>query len=87
MRRLYEKQVKAEFLKTENDRDDGVMKFETAELCESSIKIFVRKIDKLVKEFDDLVELDMALPLEEKRSVGLLVAFRPWVFSLLADQG
>jgi hypothetical protein len=40
---------------------------------------------KLEKELDDLVELDMSLPLERKRGVGLLLAFRPWVFSLLDD--
>ena len=61
------------------------MKFETAELSESSIKIISRKIERLVKEFDDLVELDMSLPLERKQGVGMLMAFRPWVFSLLAD--
>ena len=76
---------KTEFLEADFDAAGGIMKFETAELSESSIKIISRKIEKLVKEFDDLVELDMALPLERKQSVGLLLALRPWVFSLLAE--
>ena len=85
VRRLYEQQVKSEFLETDFEATGGLMKFETAQLSESSINIISRKIEKLVKELDDLVELDMSLPLERKRSVGLLLAFRPWVFSLLAD--
>ena len=71
---------------TDFDPVGGVMKFETGELSESSMKILSRKIEKLVKEFDEFAELDMALPPESKQSVGLLVAFRPWVFTLLADR-
>ena len=37
-----------------------------AELSHSSMKIIERKIAKLLKEFDDLVELDMALAPEKK---------------------
>ena len=85
VRRLYEQQIKSEFLDTDFEVAGGLMRFETAELSDSSIKIISRKIDKLVKELDDLVELDMSLPLEQKQGVGLLLAFRPWVFSLLTD--
>lgn len=85
VRRRYEQQVREEFLGFDFDRAGGVMRFETAELSESSLTILRRKIAKLVKEFDELVELDMALPPEEKQSVGFLLAARPWVFSLLAD--
>ena len=62
------------------------MKFETGELSESSIELLSRKIEKLVREFNELAELDMSLPPEGKRSVGILMAFRPWVFTLLADR-
>ena len=84
VRRLYEQRIKAEFLDADFERAGGNLKFESAELSHSSMKIISRKIDKLVKEFDDLAELDMALAPEEKQSVGLLLAFRPWVFSLVA---
>ncbi len=62
------------------------MRFETGELSESSMKILARRIQKLVKQCDELAELDMALPAESKQSVVLLVAFRPWIFTLLADR-
>ena len=43
-------------------------------------------VDRYRAFMDDLVELDMSLPLEKKQGVGLLIGFRPWVFSLLASQ-
>ena len=62
-----------------------MLRFATAELSASSMTIISRKIERLMKEFDELVELDMAQPPERKQAVGLLLAFRPWVFSLLGD--
>ncbi len=84
VRRLYEQRIKAEFLDADFEAADGLLKFASAELSHSSMKIIERKIEKLTKEFDDLVELDMTLPPEKKKSAGLLLAFRPWVFSLVA---
>ena len=84
VRRLYEQQVKTEFLDSSFESADSALRFETAELSDASIQLISRKIEKLVKEFDELVELDMALPAEKKRSVGCMLALRPWVFSLLA---
>ena len=86
VRRLYENRVRQEFLGTDFDRVGGVMKFETAELSESSMTILSRRIEQLVREADGLAKLDMASPPDRKHSVGLLVAFRPWVFTLLADR-
>lgn len=85
VRRRYEAQVREEFLSADFEASGGIMRFETAELDESSLRILMRKIDKLVKEFNDLVELDTAVTQDRKQSVGLLLAARPWVFSLLAD--
>jgi DNA-binding Xre family transcriptional regulator len=81
----YEQQVREEFLVADFDGAGGVMHFETAELSESSTNILTRKIEKLVIDFRDLADLDSALPEEERRSVGFLLAARPWVFSLFAD--
>ena len=85
VRRLYERRIKAEFLEADFEAADSMLKFESAELSQSSIKIIERKLEKLIADFDDLVELDMALSPEKKKSVGLLLAFRPWVFSLVAN--
>jgi hypothetical protein len=36
----------------------------------------------LARDFAELATLDAGLPDKEKRSVGLLLALRPWVFSM-----
>lgn len=89
IRRLYESQIRTEFLRSAFDGEAELMRLETGELTDASMKIMERKIIGLTKEFDDLIELDLSAPEAEKKSVGMLVALRPWVFSLVSalEQG
>lgn len=80
--RLYERQVKAEFLQSEFQGACEALQFRSAELSDASAQILLRKLNQLVQEFADYVVLDVNLPPSEKRSVALLLAFRPWVFSM-----
>lgn len=82
VRRLYEQQVKTEFLQAEFTGRHETVHFATAELSEASAKILTRKAEMLARDFADLAALDAGLPGKEKRSMGLLVALRPWVFSM-----
>jgi transcriptional regulator with XRE-family HTH domain len=83
VRRLYEQQVREEFLRGASFAARGeVLQFRSAELSEAACRVLERRIARLVAEFVDLAELDRELPAREKRSTGLLVAFRPWVFSM-----
>jgi hypothetical protein len=83
VRRAYERQVKAEFLQSEFDAPSELFRFQPAELTEHSASLLRRKLEQLYREFLELAELDL-LASEPRRSVGLLLAFRPWVFSLVA---
>jgi hypothetical protein len=42
----------------------------------------IRKLERVAYEFRDLAELDRTLPSRDKRSIGVLLAARPWVFSM-----
>jgi hypothetical protein len=42
------------------------------------------RIDNLIKEYNRLVEMDAALPLKGRHSTGLLIGFRPRVFTGIA---
>jgi hypothetical protein len=44
--------------------------------------VLLRKLERLAAEFRDLAELDSTLPARDKRSMGILLAGRPWVFSM-----
>ena len=82
VRRLYEQQVKSEFLQAEFTGHSEQISFGSGELSEASAKILIRKAEALARDFAELVTLDAGLPDEDKRSMGLLLALRPWVFSM-----
>jgi len=82
VRQVYERQVKAEFLQSAFNGADESLQFCTAELSDASIQLLFRKLEQLSREFADFAALDRHLPLKQKRSVALLSAFRPWVFSM-----
>jgi DNA-binding Xre family transcriptional regulator len=82
VRRLYEQQVKTEFLQAEFTGRNELINFGSAELSEASAKILTRKAELLARDFAELAALDAGVPDKEKRSMGLLLAIRPWVFSI-----
>lgn len=84
VRRLYEQQVKIEFLQVDFTGRNELIDFASAELSDASAKILTRKAELLARDFAELAALDAGLPNKEKRSMGLLVALRPWVFSMYA---
>ena len=82
LRRLYEKQIRQEFLQAAFSRTGEALHFLSAELSEASCKVLLRKLERVAGEFRDLAELDRTLPPRDKRSIAALVAVRPWVFSM-----
>lgn len=84
VRRAHEDQIRLEFLRGDFSGDRQLERFETAELSEASAKLLARRIDRLGAEFNELAELDLAVPAAQKQGVGLWIGFRPWVFSMFA---
>lgn len=80
--RVHEQQVKAEFLKSEFQAAEEVLHFRSAELSDASIRILIRKLEQIARDFAELATLDVGLPAREKKNVAMLAAFRPWVFSM-----
>jgi DNA-binding Xre family transcriptional regulator len=84
VRKLYERQVRAEFLQGPFTGPGEALSFHSAELTPASVRILLKKIDKLAADFADLAALDRQVPAREKSSVALLLACRPWVFSMFS---
>jgi transcriptional regulator with XRE-family HTH domain len=82
VRALYEAQVRSEFLNSAFLATGEALHFRSAELSEASCQTLIKKLERLAGEFRDLADLDRSLPSREKRSVALLLACRPWVFSM-----
>lgn len=84
VRKLYERQVRSEFLQSEFSAKNETLSFHSAELSPASIRILMRKLERLSADFADLAVLDVGLPSREKMSVAMLLAARPWVFSMFS---
>jgi transcriptional regulator with XRE-family HTH domain len=83
VRRTHERQVQTEFLRGAFSGSGEFLGWQPAELTESSIRVLKRKLEHLYEEFLQMAELD-TLSSGPRHSAALLMAFRPWVFSLVA---
>lgn len=84
VRRLYERQVRAEFLQGSFAAPSEALTFHSAELSPASVRILLRKLERLAADFADLAALDVHVPSRDKSSVAVLLACRPWVFSMFS---
>ena len=82
VRRVYEQQVMTEFLRAQFQGPDELIHFNSSELSAASARVLARKVASLTRDFAELAALDAGLPDREKHSMGLLLALRPWVFSM-----
>jgi transcriptional regulator with XRE-family HTH domain len=81
---FFEKQVLPEFLQAALKAKDEGIRFVGGLLSEDSLEQFRRSIDKLARDFDELVEQDKRLSLARRHSCATLLAVRPWEFSQFA---
>jgi DNA-binding Xre family transcriptional regulator len=82
IRRAYQEKVLTEFFGTAFDRAGESLRFEAKELSAASREVIRRKLERLVREFNELAEVDAALDPAERDSVGLVIGLRPYVLSL-----
>lgn len=73
----------AEFLRGHFTGRDALLRLEVKELGDASIAALGERLGRIALEFNQRAEMDASLPQTRRRSVGLLLAMRPWVFSLL----
>lgn len=83
VRRRYAQVATGEFLRDAFGGRDALLVMEVRELGDSSIAVLRRKLEHLAAEFREMATLDATLPPPQRRSAGMLLALRPWVFSLL----
>jgi DNA-binding Xre family transcriptional regulator len=75
--------VLADFMSGQFSKMGGLFRFEFRELSKSSLAILQRKIDRLAQEFNEMAELDSYLPSDERQTIGMAGAIRPWQISLV----
>ncbi|TAG81656.1 MAG: XRE family transcriptional regulator [Burkholderiales bacterium] len=63
-------------------RRDEFLRYSVREVSVATHATMQRKLQTLAREFDELADLDGGLPPSDRVSVGMLVALRPWNFSM-----
>lgn len=61
-----------------------MLRLEVRELSAASLAVMRRKLERLAVEFNELAEMDSSLAIENRQSVGMVLAIRPWVFSFVS---
>jgi transcriptional regulator with XRE-family HTH domain len=82
---LYQKKIQKDFLDYPFDNANDRLIFSPGQFSEASLREIRKTIDKLVRQYNELAEMDSALPINERYSSGLMIGFRPWVFSMIAS--
>lgn len=80
IRKAFQKQVTESFMDSGFDDTNQQFSFDTGELSDASVKVLLRKIDRLSQEFDELADLDISLAANKKKAVGMMIGIRPWAY-------
>lgn len=80
----YGRTVIGDFLSPEFDRVGGMFRFEFRELSNASFELLKRKLERVADEVHEFAELDSMLPSEQRQTVGVAVAIRPWTVSMVS---
>jgi transcriptional regulator with XRE-family HTH domain len=83
VRQRYAQVATGEFLRDAFEERHALLRLEVKELGDASLALLRRKLERLAAEFNELAQMDADLPERQRHSVGMLLALRPWVFSLL----
>lgn len=84
IRKMYETEVKDDFLRYNFNTNSDRLKFLQWEVSEATAKTMHRRIDRFVKEMEELAAVDEVLTKEKTESHAFLIGMRPWIFSVLA---
>lgn len=83
VKKAYGRRVTQDFLQTRFDAPLELLRFESREMSAESAAVLKRRLERVVAEFNELAELDAAAPAGRRGGMAMLVACRPWEFSVV----
>jgi transcriptional regulator with XRE-family HTH domain len=84
VQKFFESEVQQEFLAAPFTGPGEQLRFVAGLLSRTSLIEMQQSIERIAREFDELVRRDAVLPLSERRSCSAVFAVRPWEFSMFA---
>lgn len=85
IQRFFRKEVQPAFLQASFNGPGEKLLFRSGMLSRAANADLLRRMEKLIADFNDLHEADAGLPLGERYGSSLLVALRPWEFSYFRE--
>lgn len=85
IQRFFNEQAHNEYFHSRFDRPEEFMLVVNGMLSKSSSASVVERLKRIAKEFSELHNEDMRLPLGERSAMSLLVAIRHWELQAFAD--
>ena len=83
LNRLYEQDIKREFLNSDFTKANERIRFLTGRLSKASLRALSQRLDRLIAEFTELAEIDEAIADDDAANLWMIIAYRPWRFSVV----
>jgi AraC-like DNA-binding protein len=83
VKKAYGRRVLQEFLDARFSGALELLRFEARELSPESVAVLRRRLERVLADFTELSDVDAGLPSSRRSGVALLVACRPWAFSVV----
>lgn len=84
IQQFFQEKIAAEYFKTKFKDDDECLIVLNGMLSSQSNGEFQRKLKKLAREFDDINNDDVSLPMDERNGVTVVMAVRNWRYGLFS---
>ena len=82
IQQFFHSKIEKDFFSSGFDKDHECLFVINAMLSPSSNVVFQRKLEKLVREFNELNDVDAGLPLEQRNGTTVLMAVREWQYGI-----
>jgi transcriptional regulator with XRE-family HTH domain len=82
-KKAYGPRVMSEFLDARFKQPLEFLRFESRQVSPESAAVLKRRLERLALEFNELAEVDFSVPSGKRVGVAVLVACRPWEFSVV----
>lgn len=84
IQRFFQEKIESEFFNSRFDKEYEKLIVMNGMLSKASNLQFQRKLDRLQREFDEMITVDARLPMSERYGNTVVLAMRPWRYGLFA---
>lgn len=81
IQKFFEEHILSEFLASSFNGEGEHLRFVGGMLSKKSILHLHGRIEEIAREYDELVESELNLPVEQRHGTSMLMGIRPWEFS------